>query len=77
MNFLDHLHHHPLLVDGAMGTMIYAQGVDYEQNFELLNVTKPELIVDIHRRYAQAGADVIETNTFGGNRYRLEQWGCG
>ena len=77
MNFLDHLHTQPLLADGAMGTMIYAQGVDYEQNFELLNVNKPELIESIHRRYAQAGADVIETNTFGGNRYRLEQWGAG
>ncbi len=77
MNFLEHLHQNPLLADGAMGTMIYAQGVDYEQNFELLNINKPELIESIHRRYAEAGADVIETNTFGGNRYRLEQWGAG
>ena len=76
MNFLEHLHQKPLLADGAMGTMIYAQGVDYEQNFELLNVTKPDLIESIHRRYAEAGADVIETNSFGGNRYRLEQWGA-
>ena len=75
MNFLDQLHERPLLADGAMGTLIYALGVDFEQCFELLNVTRPELIFGIHRAYAAAGADLIETNTFGGNRYRLEQWG--
>jgi len=75
MNVLDRLHERPLLADGAMGTLIYALGVDFEQCFELLNVTQPELIRGIHRAYAAAGADIIETNTFGGNRYRLEQWG--
>src|SRR5215212_1444177 len=75
MNFLEQLHEQPLLADGAMGTLIYALGVDFEQCFELLNTTQPELILGIHRAYAAAGADIIETNTFGGNRYRLEQWG--
>lgn len=75
MNVLEALHERPLLTDGAMGTLIYSLGVDFEQCFELLNVTQPELILGIHRAYVAAGADIVETNTFGGNRYRLEQWG--
>ncbi|MBX5448787.1 bifunctional homocysteine S-methyltransferase/methylenetetrahydrofolate reductase [Thermogemmatispora sp.] len=68
---LERLRQGPLLCDGAMGTLLYARGVPYEQCFDLLNVTRPELIQGIHREYISAGAQIIETNTFGANRLRL------
>ncbi|WP_081838831.1 bifunctional homocysteine S-methyltransferase/methylenetetrahydrofolate reductase [Thermogemmatispora carboxidivorans] len=68
---LERLQQGPLLCDGAMGTLLYARGVPYEQCFDLLNVTRPELIQGIHREYISAGAQIIETNTFGANRLRL------
>ncbi|PZR70382.1 MAG: bifunctional homocysteine S-methyltransferase/methylenetetrahydrofolate reductase [Candidatus Dormiibacter spiritus] len=61
----------PLLFDGAMGTEIYARGVAEAECLEALNVSQPALIARIHRDYIAAGADVIETNTFGANRFRL------
>ena len=70
--FLDLIAQRPLLGDGAMGTMIYAVGFD--ECYDALNLTKPDAIKDLHRAYAAAGADVIETNTFGANAIRLDQW---
>ena len=70
--FLEQLRQRPLLCDGAMGTLLYARGVTYEQCFDELNLTKPELIQGIHREYITAGAQIIETNTFGANRVKLE-----
>jgi homocysteine S-methyltransferase len=64
-----------LLGDGAMGSLLYEHGIPFSECYEELNVTRPELIQDIHRSYIQAGAQVIETNTFGGNRYRLAEHG--
>jgi len=64
-----------LVADGAMGTEIYAQGVPFEQSFDALNLTRPDIVRRIHRSYVDAGADLIETNTFGANRYRLEKSG--
>lgn len=61
----------PILADGAMGTMLYAEGIDYRRCFEELNLTQPGLVQTIHRRYVAAGAELIETNTFGGNRFKL------
>jgi homocysteine S-methyltransferase len=61
----------PLLSDGAMGTMLNAQGVGFEACFDALNLNNPELVVNVHRLYLSAGADVIQTNTFGANRYKL------
>lgn len=61
----------PVLFDGAMGTQIHARGVAEDECLEALNVTQPALIGRIHRDYIAAGADVIETNTFGANRFRL------
>jgi len=55
-----------------MGTLLYARGVPYEQCFDALNLTQPELIQSIHREYISAGAQIIETNTFGANRAKLE-----
>ncbi len=75
MKFAEALHDRILLVDGGMGTSILAHGVGYDESYELLNLTRPELISEIHRGFVFAGADVIETNTFGANRIRQEQYG--
>lgn len=61
----------PLLADGGMGTSLIEQGEPIGTCFELLNVDDPERIVRIHRSYVHAGSDVVLTNTFGGNRFRL------
>jgi methionine synthase / methylenetetrahydrofolate reductase(NADPH) len=60
-----------VLCDGAMGTMLYARGVFINRCYDELNLSQPELVREIHAEYLQAGAEVIETNTFGGNRFRL------
>jgi methionine synthase I (cobalamin-dependent)/5,10-methylenetetrahydrofolate reductase len=65
----------PLLSDGAMGTMLHARGVNFEQCFDELNLTDPDLIADIHMAYVLAGADIIQTNTFGANRFKLARHG--
>lgn len=64
-----------LVFDGAMGTMIYARGIPFNQSFDLINVDQPDLVREIHAAYVTAGADIIETNTFGGNRFRLAEHG--
>src|SRR6266540_3909911 len=61
----------PLLCDGAMGTMLYARGVPLDACFDVLNVNEPKIVQGIHAEYIQAGADWIETNTFGANRFKL------
>ncbi|MDX1524400.1 MAG: homocysteine S-methyltransferase family protein, partial [Anaerolineae bacterium] len=66
--FLDQLNKQPLLCDGAMGTMIHAKGIPFERCFDELNLSNPALIATIHRGYIEAGANVIEANTFGANR---------
>ncbi|MCB0154374.1 MAG: homocysteine S-methyltransferase family protein, partial [Anaerolineae bacterium] len=73
--FLDQLKMQPLLCDGAMGTMIYSKGIPFERCFDELNLSQPALIADIHRAYIEAGANVIETNTFGANRFKLGEHG--
>ena len=62
---LNQLYQRPLLCDGAMGSLLYARGVTYEQCFDALNLSQPELITNIHHEYINAGAEVIETNSFG------------
>ncbi len=74
-SFLTRLAQGTLLCDGAMGTMLHSRGVSFEQCFEELNVTDSALVQDIHTEYLHAGAEIIETNTFGANRYKLEQHG--
>lgn len=69
--FLDALARGGLVVDGAMGTALYERGVLYNQSFEHLNLTRPELVEQVHDSYVRAGADVISTNSFGANRFRL------
>lgn len=73
--FLDRLDAGVLLGDGAMGTMLHALGASLDESFDALNLNRPEIVTEVHRAYLAAGADVIETNTFGANRLRLEQWG--
>ncbi|MCS6805835.1 MAG: homocysteine S-methyltransferase family protein, partial [Blastocatellia bacterium] len=65
----------PLLADGAMGTLLHAQGVEHTRCFDELNVTDPGRVVAIHRQYIEAGAQIILTNTFGANRYKLRKHG--
>jgi methionine synthase / methylenetetrahydrofolate reductase(NADPH) len=61
----------PVLCDGAMGTLLYGKGVFINRCYDEMNVSQSEMIHDLHRQYLQAGAEIIETNTFGGNRFRL------
>ena len=64
-----------VIFDGAMGTMLQASGMKTGETPEMLNITHPELLVSIHEKYLNAGADVIYANTFGGNAYKLEECG--
>ena len=61
----------PILADGAMGTQLHARGIPFDACFDELNLSQPELILDIHREYLEAGARIIETNTFGANQHKL------
>ena len=69
--FLERLSERPLLGDGAMGTMLYARGVALDACFDVFNLNDPKIVQGIHAEYIQAGADWIETNTFGANRFKL------
>ena len=73
--FLARLTLGPVLCDGAMGTMLLARGVPSTHPFDELNLTDPRLVSSVHREYIASGAEVIETNTFGANRARLEPHG--
>lgn len=75
--FLEALASRVLVCDGAMGTMLYAKGVFINRCFEALNQSQPELVRDVHREYLAAGADVLETNTFGASRLKLRAFGLG
>ena len=64
-----------LIFDGAMGTMLYARGVYINQCYDELNVRAPDMVRDVHAAYVKAGAQALETNTFGANRMKLAQHG--
>ena len=64
-----------ILLDGAMGTMIQKSGAKYEHVPETLNITSPELITSFHKAYIAAGADIVYSNTFGANAYKLADCG--
>jgi methionine synthase / methylenetetrahydrofolate reductase(NADPH) len=70
-DFLAHIKQSPVLCDGAMGTLLYAKGVFINRSYDELNLSQPDLIRGVHHDYLQAGAEIIETNTFGGNSFRL------
>ena len=61
----------PVLCDGAMGTLLYGKGIFINRCYDELNLSQPDLIGEIHHEYLQAGAEIIETNTFGANSFRL------
>ncbi len=67
--------HGPLLVDGAMGSLLYERGVLHTRSYDELNLSQPELIASLHEDYVDAGAELIETNTFGANRIALARHG--
>ncbi len=73
--FLDALDARVLVCDGAMGTRLYSKGVFVNRCFDGLNLTQPDLVAEVHLEYVRAGADVIETNTFGANRVKLATFG--
>src|SRR5450432_3117321 len=75
-DFLARLKKAPVLCDGAMGTFLYSKGIFINRCYDELNVSQPDLIRGIHQEYLQAGADIIETNTFGANSFRLSKHGC-
>src|ERR1700746_3720045 len=74
-DLLTRLKQGPTLCDGAMGTLLYAKGVFINKCFDELNLAQPDMVRTIHQEYLNAGAEVIETNTLGGNSFRLDRHG--
>ena len=75
MNFKELLKNDFVILDGAMGTMIQSKGLKLGDIPELLGINEPDVIVDIHKSYIESGAQIVYTNTFGTNRYKLENSG--
>lgn len=73
--FRERLRSSVLLCDGAMGTMLYSRGVFINRCFDELNLSSPSLVEEVHREYLRAGADIVETNSFGANRFKLVRHG--
>jgi methionine synthase I (cobalamin-dependent)/5,10-methylenetetrahydrofolate reductase len=73
--FLERLKTSPILCDGAVGTLLYSKGIFINRSYDELNLSQPDIIREIHHNYLQAGAEIIETNTFGANAFRLERHG--
>ena len=71
VDLLSRIKQSPVLCDGAMGTLLYAKGIFINRSYDELNLSQPDLIRGIHHDYLQAGAEIIETNTFGANSFRL------
>ncbi len=74
-SFIDAARRGPLVLDGAMGTQLYERGILYSACFEELNISRPAVVTRVHEDYVRAGAQIIETNTFGANALRLEKHG--
>ena len=74
-DFIDFLHDKILLGDGAIGTYLYAKGIELGKDIERLNISEADLIYSIHEEYIRAGSQLIETNTFGANRCKLQEAG--
>ena len=75
MNLLERLSTETILADGAMGTMLHSRGVSFDKCFDELNITNPAAVAEVHREYIEAGAQIILTNTFGANRFKLSRHG--
>ncbi len=67
----------PLLADGAMGTLLHARGIDFGECFDALNLNNPDVVAAVHKEYIESGAQIIYSNTFGANRYKLTTHGLG
>jgi homocysteine S-methyltransferase len=65
---------HVYLFDGAMGTMLYAKGVFINKCYDELNLRTPEIVLEVHKQYVRAGAEILETNTYGANRVKLRSF---
>ena len=74
-DFLARIERSPVLCDGAMGTLLYAKGIFINRSYDELNLSQPDLIRGIHHEYLHAGAEIVETNTFGANSFRLNRHG--
>ena len=61
--------------DGAMGTRLYDKGVYINRSYDELNLTSPDLVREVHAEYVKAGAEIIETNSFGATRHKLQPYG--
>ncbi len=75
--FLERIDKRPVVCDGAMGTMLYSKGIPLNRCYDELNAAMPQLVKEVHLGYVKAGAEVIETNTFGANKFRLQKFGLG
>src|SRR5246500_1438542 len=76
-DFLSRVNKSPILCDGAMGTLLYAKGIFINRSYDELNLSQPEMIRSVHQDYLHAGAEIIETNTFGANSVRLARHSLG
>lgn len=65
----------PILSDGAMATVLHSNGIRFDDCFDALNLTQPALVADVHRAYIESGSQMIQTNTFGANRFKLSEFG--
>src|SRR5512142_146013 len=74
-NLLERLSSGVLLADGAMGTMLHSHGIGFDKCFDELNLSNPGAVAEVHRAYIEAGAQLILTNTFGSNRFKLSKHG--
>lgn len=78
MSILDKLNSDEFVIlDGAMGTMLQKSGLKLGERPEILNITNPDSITEVHRMYIDSGSDIVYTNTFGANSHKLEGTGCG
>lgn len=75
INFADYIKEQVILADGAFGTYLYEKGIDFGKNIDLLNLNNPDLIYSVHEEYIRAGSQLIETNTFGANIFKLQDMG--
>ena len=75
VEFRARLQQKPLLLDGAFGTVLHSRGIPIDQSFDAVNLNQPEVVAGIHWGYIDAGANVLETNTFGANHFRLIEHG--
>ena len=75
-DFLTYIQKNVILGDGALGSYLYEQGVALDQNLDLLNINQPDPVLSAHEEYIRAGSQLIETNTFGANRFKLQKYGA-